>query len=226
MKTLVLSDIHLGSPLVNKKLEIVKLLKSNEFDTIILNGDIFDIWEESFEGILSDNPYIVKTLKHKSKIKDIYWVIGNHDPNIDEILKIFPDIKVVHKLKMDNILIIHGDQFDNLVTKYSWIAKILYIPHWICQRIFHINIKSFSRNLFNSISNKKNKTYFNQLVGDIEKESIKYYKNQCRYLVMGHTHVPKIVEYKECDYINFGDIIHSGTYGIIEHNKSFTIKKI
>ena len=42
-KTIILSDIHLGSQ-YSKAKEVVKFLKSTECDVLILNGDIIDGW--------------------------------------------------------------------------------------------------------------------------------------------------------------------------------------
>lgn len=226
MTTLVISDIHLGSPLFVKKNSLIKLLKSTAYDKIILNGDIFDVWEKKFNDILLDNFDIIKTLQVESKIKNIYFIVGNHDSDPEEIKKVFPFITVLNKLIIDDMLFIHGDQFDSMVYKYSRLAKLLYIPHWICQRIFHINIKSIGRKLLNSISNKKNKPYFDELVGTVELESISFYKDQCRYLIMGHTHVPKIIKSDECDYINCGDLIHNNVYLTIDKNKKFNLRNL
>jgi len=221
MKTLAISDIHLGSPLVDKKLEIMNLIKSNKYDTIVLNGDIFDIWEKPFNKILLDNLDFVKLLHRVSKEKTVYFIVGNHDPYIIEIENLFPDMKVLRELKIDDILIIHGHEFDNLVTKYSWFAKLLFVPNWISERLFHINMKAWFRELFYSIANKKGKKYYSELVGDVEREAIKHYKNRCRYLIMGHTHNPKRVDGDNFSYINCGDIIHNKVCLEFDENKKF-----
>lgn len=210
MKTLVISDIHLGSPLVDKVTEIMNLMESPDYDTIILNGDIFDVWEKSFNKILLENIKLVKLIHSICLIKKVYFIIGNHDPHMIEIQKFFPDMIVVKSLLVDDdVFIIHGDEFDKLVTKYSWFAKLIFIPNWICERVFSWNLKATFREFFYSISNKQDKPYFAELVGDIEKEAVEKYKDKCRYLIMGHTHTPKIVGSSECTYINCGDIIHN-----------------
>lgn len=222
MKTLVISDIHFGSPLLDKKIEIMDLMKSDEYDTIVLNGDIFDIWEDQFEDIILKNFDFVELMHKLSIDKTMYFIMGNHDPYISEIKKMFPDILVLNELLIDeDILIVHGDQFDNLVTKYSWFAKLAFIPNWLCQRIFHYNLKASFRELFYSISNKKDKPYYNKLVTNIEKEAVEYYKDKCKYLIMGHTHTPKIVEEKECIYINCGDMIHNKVCLEYDEEKNF-----
>ncbi len=222
MKTLVISDIHLGSPLVDKKLEVMNLMKSDEYDTIILNGDIFDIWEKSFDEILSDNWDFIKLLNKLSKEKTVYFIIGNHDPHIIEVENLLRDVFVLRSLLIDeDILIVHGDEFDDLVTKYSWFARLLFIPNWICERLFRFNLKASFREFFYSVANKKHKPYYKKLVGDIEKEAAKKYKDKCRYLIIGHTHTPKRVDSKDFSYINCGDIIHNKVCLEFDENKKF-----
>jgi len=222
MKTLVISDIHLGSPLVDKKLEIMNLMKREEYDTIVLNGDIFDVWEEPFNDILSTN-FDFSILLHKlSKEKIVYFIMGNHDPHMIEIENLYPNIVVLRELLIDeDIIIVHGDEFDDLVTKYSWFSKLIFIPNWICERLFHFNLKASFREFFYSVSNKKNKPYYSELINDIEVEASKHYKDRCRYLIMGHTHTPKIVEGDDFTYINCGDIIHNKVCLEFDEDKNF-----
>jgi UDP-2,3-diacylglucosamine pyrophosphatase LpxH len=222
MKTLIISDIHLGSPLVDKKTELMNLMKLDIYDTIILNGDIFDVWEKSFDNILLANFDFVNLLKKISSKKIVYFLLGNHDPHISEIEKVFPNIVVLKELLIDeDILIVHGDQFDDLVIKYSWFAKLIFIPNWLCERLFHWNLKASFREFFYSIANKRDKPYYSKLVGDIENEAKKYYENKCRYLVMGHTHTPKRVDIDNFSYINCGDIIHNKVCLEFDENKKF-----
>jgi UDP-2,3-diacylglucosamine pyrophosphatase LpxH len=227
MKSLVVSDVHLGSPLVDKKLEVMNLMKQDVYDTIILNGDIFDIWEGDFNDIMLNNLDFVKLLHRLSKTKTVYYIMGNHDPHIIEVSRFFPDIIVLRELLIDdNILIIHGDEFDDMVTKYSLFAKLIFIPHWLCQRIFRWNLKATFREFFYSIANKRDKPYFAKLVGDIEKKAIEKYKDKCRYLIMGHTHTPKIVGSTKCTYINCGDVIHNKVCLDFDEDKNFKIIKL
>ena len=101
MKTLIISDIHLGSPLVDKKVEMMNLIKLDEYDTIILNGDIFDVWEDSFIDIYLSHLDFVGLLQRLSKEKTIYFIMGNHDAHIIEIKNLFPNIIVLHELLID-----------------------------------------------------------------------------------------------------------------------------
>jgi len=225
-RALIISDLHLGSPLFNKKYEFLKLIESPKYDIIFLNGDIIDIWEKKLKDIVKDNSTIIDTIKLISRKKPVYYIIGNHDPKIEELLSIFPDVKLVPMFQDENLCIIHGHEFDEFISKYSWIMKILFIPHWIGER-FGLNIKAFFRELSQSIANKKNKSYYKDLVNDIDNATINKYKRKCNFLITGHTHDPKIIKTTNLTYINDGDLIHNYTY--VEFNildKTFELKRM
>lgn len=211
MKILIISDLHLGSPLFNKKSEFISLIKSPTYGIIILNGDIFDVWEEDADKIAKHNQRAIAAINEVSQEKPVYFVRGNHDPDDEDIKKITPHVIIVSQYSIGDLFVIHGDEFDPLVTKYSWLAKLLFIPHWIGERL-GLNIKAFFRELTNSISNKRDEDYYKDLVNDVNNEAIKKYKDRCKILVLGHTHSPEIVKTPECVYINGGDFIHNYTY--------------
>ncbi len=54
MKILFLSDLHLGSPLFRRKAEILNILK-DEYDKIIVVGDLLDVWYKSAYDIYREN---------------------------------------------------------------------------------------------------------------------------------------------------------------------------
>ena len=213
MKTLLLSDLHLGSPLTNNDLELALLISNKSYDRIIFNGDIFDEWEESnLYSIFTMNYRFVRTLRDIMYIKPIIYITGNHDPKKDKLQKSFPSINFCNELSINNIKIIHGNEFDKFIIKYSWLAKLLYCVHWIFER-FGFDIQSFSRNILHSVGMKKEKKYYNDLVFDIEENAVYKYKNDgYNILIMGHTHLPKFVIKDNFTYVNSGDWIYNKTY--------------
>lgn len=226
MKVLIVSDLHLGSPLFNKKISFLNLMQSTEYDMIVLNGDVIDIWEEKLNKIINNNIRIIETINVISKQKTVVYIEGNHDPKTEDIRKIFPNCQIIPSFQIEDLFIIHGDEFDKLVSKYSWLVKLLFIPHWIGER-FGLNIKAFFRELTHSISNKRNKNYYTNLVKDINNEAISKYSCRCNFLVMGHTHSPKIIEEAGCVYINGGDLIHNYTYVEFDTiTKKFELKRM
>ena len=74
MKILILSDLHLGSPMFSEESTIINLLKSEGYDVIVLNGDIFDVWEEPFDKIKQKNFNIV--FSKDLQLGDIFFIHG------------------------------------------------------------------------------------------------------------------------------------------------------
>jgi UDP-2,3-diacylglucosamine pyrophosphatase LpxH len=94
------------------------------------------------------------------------------------------------------------------------LARIIGSFQWILSRL-GLNTKAFVRNLLHSIAAKLQDKQFDDLVSDIEKEAIDKYKSVYDVVVMGHTHLPKIVE-GECTYVNIGDWTYNRTYVLFE----------
>lgn len=210
MKILFLSDLHLGSPLFKSEYTILDIIQKGNFDYIYVLGDLIDIWEDDVMSIIVKYSDLTDALDH-SNVKIIK---GNHDPKIKTLKRIFPAAEIKDKIVIPNIgIAVHGDEFDLLVTKYSWLAKIFYPIHWILQR-FGLNIKAFFRELFQSISAKRDKEYYPNLVSDIEvrlKEKYLPYG----YVFCGHTHRPVVYE----NYVNSGDWVHNKSYVIYDNGK-------
>lgn len=226
MKTLLMSDFHIGSPLFKYK-NLIELITNPMYDEIYLLGDIFDVWEKKFYKILNENKEFVKILNDLSKRKKIVFIKGNHDPSVEDMIAVFPDIifsdKIVNNkfygIEFKNGIIIHGEMFDSLATKYSKFARFLYYFQ-IMFEYLGINLQRFFRESFFSVSNKSDKEYFLDLIGDIEDASINTYTGKYKFLIMGHTHYPKIINFNQPNsfqYINCGDWISNHTYVTYEN---------
>jgi UDP-2,3-diacylglucosamine pyrophosphatase LpxH len=213
MKRLILSDLHFGNPLFRYELQLIKLLSSTNFDEIIICGDTLDTWESSIDRIISKYNFLIDLF---NKLGSTVIIIhGNHDPPIEKLKSIFNNCQVYNSYVYNNNIVIHGSEFDNLINKYSYIARYLGYFNWIFERC-NLDIKSFFRELYYSISAKRQKLYYNSLVSNIEKSAVEKYSKDYKLVIMGHTHMPKIIN----NYINCGDMIHNYTY-IIDDNDKF-----
>jgi len=204
MKILFLSDLHLGSPLFKSHAEVLNLLYE-DYDKIFITGDLVDIWEDDLSKIVSKDSVIINRI---NELTNVVIVKGNHDPSVIELESVFPGKEICYEYGANiggkKAMITHGDEFDNLIRKYSWLAKILFPIHWCLERI-GVNAKWFFRELYYSVSVKINKTYYNDLVLNVEKELANKYRTDFHYLIVGHTHFPKITSENDFKYINCGD---------------------
>lgn len=239
---LVLSDVHLGTYGCHAK-ELLQYLKSINPKTIILNGDIIDIWQFSKRYWPKSHMKVVKQLMHwVSKGKKTYYVTGNHD----EMLRRFTGLKmgsftIVNKLVLDlnnntKAWIFHGDVFDVTMQHSKWLTKLGAIGYdslilinrfvnFISEKIFRRGKISLSKRIKNSVKSAvKFINNFEQTSADIG------ISNKYDYVVCGHIHQPEIKEITNAEgsiiYLNSGDWIenlsaleyHEGKWSIYRYN--------
>jgi UDP-2,3-diacylglucosamine pyrophosphatase LpxH len=220
-KTIVLSDIHLGIK-NSKAKEVVRFLKSNTCDTLILNGDIIDGWQLKRGGKWKKKHtrffrVVLKMMeKHKTKI---VYVRGNHDDFMDNILPfIFGNINLVkdysYQSKGKKFLVIHGDIFDAITTHLRWLAMLGDIGYTL---LLWIN------KLYNNWRVRRGLPYYSlsQIVKQKVKSAVSYISNYETELVKlarskgydgvicGHIHHPAITQYGDILYMNSGDWVES-----------------
>ena len=224
---LVLSDIHLGTYGCHAK-ELLLYLKTIKPKTVVLNGDIIDIWQFSKSYWPKSHMKIVKHLLHwMSKGVKMYYVTGNHDEMLRKFVgfKMGP-LKIVNKviLELDDgkkAWFFHGDVFDVTMQHSKWLAKlgavgydtlihINRVANFISEKIFKKGKLSLSKKIKNSVKSAvKFINSFEQTAADIG------ISNQYDYVVCGHIHQPEMREIEnehgKIMYLNSGDWIENLT---------------
>ncbi len=112
MRTIVIGDIHLGSPLCRTAL-LGALLRDAEFDRLILNGDIFD--DLNFRRLKERHWAVLDQLRKLADKKEIVWICGNHDGSAEAMRRLL-GVEVVMEyafvFKGEKVLVVHGHEFD------------------------------------------------------------------------------------------------------------------
>ena len=130
-RTVFISDVHLGTK-DSKAQYLLEFMKHTSFDQLYLVGDIFDGWKMK-NGIYwhkSFNKLIRRALKLTKNGTSIYYITGNHDEFLRKYANTqFDNIHLLNRAnhtsaKGENILVIHGDQFES-VTHCSSILKYI-----------------------------------------------------------------------------------------------------
>ena len=230
VEVVVISDIHLGTYGCHAG-ELLSYLKSIKPKTVILNGDIIDIWQ--FNKSYWPEAHM-QVIKHITGLLDkhvkVYYVTGNHD----EMLRKFVGFKmgslqIVNKVVLNldgkKAWFFHGDVFDVTMQNSKWLAKLGakgYDTLILINRLFnHISEKmgrgklSFSKKIKNSVKSAvKFINNFEQIAADIA------ISNGYDYVVCGHIHQPGIKKIKniegEVTYLNSGDWVENLT--ALEYN--------
>lgn len=223
IELVVISDVHLGTYGCKAK-ELLRYLNSIQPETLVLNGDIIDIWQ--FKKSYFPKPHmkvIKKILSLATKNTDVYYITGNHD----EMFRKFTDfqlgkLKVCNKICLDindkKTWIFHGDVFDASVQHSKWIAKlggkgydllivINNMVNWFLEKMGREKY-SFSKKIKNNV--KKAVKY----IGDFELTASELaIDNHYDYVICGHIHQPQIREVinkkGSCIYLNSGDWIEN-----------------
>ena len=224
---LVISDVHLGTYGCHAK-ELLNYLKSVKPKTVILNGDIIDIWQFSKRYWPKAHMKIIKHfMEWVTKGVKIIYVTGNHD----EMLRKFTgfkmgSFKIVDKviLELDNekkAWVFHGDVFDVTMQHSKWLAKlgaagydtlivINSVVNFISEKIFKKGKVSLSKKIKNSVKSAvKFINSFEQTAADIG------ISNKYDYVICGHIHQPEIRTIENDQgkiiYLNSGDWIENLT---------------
>src|SRR5665213_249262 len=168
IEVLVISDVHLGTFGCRAK-QLLSYLKSISPKTVILNGDIIDIWQFSKRYWPKSHMKVVKHLMNWiGKGVKIYYVTGNHD----EMLRKFTGLKM-GSLRIVNKVVLplsnnktawffHGDVFDVTMQHSKWLAKLGAIGYdtlilintfanFISEKIFKKGKLSLSKKIKNSV---------------------------------------------------------------------------
>ena len=231
VEVVVISDVHLGTYGCHAK-ELLAYLSSIKPKTLILNGDIIDIWQFRKSYFPASHLNVIKKIiSLSSKGTKVHYLTGNHD----EFLRKFTDLhlgnlslenKLVLELDGKKAWIFHGDVFDASITHAKWLAKlggwgydtlilINRFVNWILAKLkkepysLSKKIKSNVKSAVKFISN------FESVCTELAIE------NKYDYVICGHIHEPKM-ETRKTDkgstlYLNSGDWIENLT--ALEYNK-------
>jgi UDP-2,3-diacylglucosamine pyrophosphatase LpxH len=231
LKLAVISDIHLGTYGCQAK-ALNRYLKSINPETLVLNGDVIDIWQFSKRYWPDSHMKVVQRIfKMMSQGTKVYYLTGNHD----EMLRKFTDfrlgkLELLDKLVLDldgkKAWIFHGDVFDITMKSSKWLAKLGAVGYdtlillnsmvnWFSQKLGRGKV-SFSKKIKNSVKQAI------KFIDDFEQTATGIaIENGYDYVVCGHIHQPTIREVKtskgETIYLNSGDWVENLT--ALEYNE-------
>ena len=239
----VISDVHLGTYGCHAH-ELYNYLKSIEPRTLVLNGDIFDMWNFKKSFFPKEHMEVVRRLlKMAVNGTKVYYLTGNHD----DVLRKFGEIslglihlrnKLVFQVDGKTHWVFHGDVFDPSVQRAKWLAKLggqgydlLIRINRMINRARHLaGLKpaSFSARV------KKGVKGAVRFIGDFEDIAIQMAaENGYDSVICGHIHQPQIREVtakngKTVRYMNSGDWVEhltaleckNGNWELYEYHKA------
>lgn len=223
-KTIVISDVHLGSEFSKVK-EVTAFLKHTDSDMLILNGDIIDGWQLKKRGRywVQDNTEFFKVLIKKAEDfgTKIIYIRGNHDDFLDKLVPfVLSDVLFVKNYTFISFgkkyYVTHGDVFDSVTSNMRWLAKLGDIGYTL---LMHVN------KLYNKFRSLRGLPYYSlsakikakvkkavSYISDFEEELVDLAKNKkCDGVICGHIHKPADRYIDGIHYLNSGDWLESLT---------------
>ncbi len=233
VELVILSDIHLGTYGCHAE-ELLKYLKTIRAKTLVLNGDIIDMWQFSKRYWPQSHMQIVKHLTGQiARGAKVIYLTGNHD----EMLRKFAGFRLgsfqilnkkVMALNGKKAWIFHGDVFDVTMQHSKWLAKLGaagYDMLILLNTFVNWVLKLFGRE----------KISLSKRVKDSVKQAVKFINDFERtaaeiaitkgydYVVCGHIHHPEmreiVTDKGAVTYLNSGDWVENLT--ALEYNGGF-----
>lgn len=227
-KTIFISDIHLGSKGCQAEL-LLDFLKHNESDELYLVGDIVDGWrlKRKWFWPQSHNDVVQKILRKARKGTKVIYVPGNHDEGLRRYIGThFGGIEVkptdiYEAVNGDKYLVLHGDNFDNVMLYARWLA---YIGDHAYDFVIRLNT------VFNALRRLMGLRYWSlssylkikvknavQFISEFEQVIVKEAeKAGVQGVICGHIHHAEMKKYGDITYMNDGDWVESCT-ALVEH---------
>ena len=205
VEIVVISDVHLGTYGCQAE-ALLKYLKSVKPKILILNGDLFDIWQLSKSYFPKMHLHVVREIiGMMEKGVETYYITGNHDEMMRKFVGFkLGNFKIVNKVLLNledgkKAWFFHGDVFDVTMQHSKWLAKLGangYGMLILINRFVNYLLKlagkkkiSLSKRIKQGVKNAvKSKNNFEQTAADIAID--KGYD----YVVCGHIHKPEMKE--------------------------------
>jgi UDP-2,3-diacylglucosamine pyrophosphatase LpxH len=202
MVTLLISDIHLGSPL-SRAADLLQLLRSRFWKRVIIVGDAFS--HLNFSRLSRDHFLLLDYLRQLTNPKrgvEVVWIEGNHDAGLISVLSNLMGITAYTEYEWDwngrRCLAIHGHQFDGVITKNPLLTKFVSTLFLELQKI-HV-VRRHLAMLIDKVSAK-----WQRLTPKVRERAFDYArKHGFDLIVCGHTHEAHRSDSDGVTYLNTG----------------------
>jgi UDP-2,3-diacylglucosamine pyrophosphatase LpxH len=196
--TIIISDIHLGSPLARVKI-LTETLKSWKFNRLIILGDLMA--SSNLGKLMPEEWKLLKLIsKYVNDGIEVVWVEGNHDIGAIDPLGHLLGVTTCETYEWNwfgkKCIAVHGHQFDNIIGGVfahfiSWVYLELLRFTWL-KKHFGEEISVISRK-------------WQRIVPDVAKGCFELAsKNNKQIVLAGHTHFYQMIKDNNITYINTG----------------------
>lgn len=224
-KTIVLSDIHLGSEFSRTE-EVTHFLKKVDCERLILNGDIIDGWQLRKSGKRWKRCHteffkvLMGMMEHQGT--EIIYVRGNHDDFLDALSPCsFYNISIVQDYMLNTAtgkryFVTHGDIFDTITSHMKWLARLGDVGYTLLLRLNQLYNRQRQRqgkpyaSLSQQVKHKVKSAV--SYISDFERELVRLAESlHVDGIICGHIHQAANTWYGGMHYLNSGDWVESLT---------------
>ena len=194
---------------------------------------MFDWWPGDDSNQFNKVITLLKEISNESKI---FFICGNRDYLIgkkfaeDTNITILPDHELI-KLGKEKTIILHGDTLCTDDKKYQRFRK--FSRSWVSKKVFLLLPKYLKDFIFNFARQKSNhdKSYKDQDIMDVNDLAVEKLFNEFNnppIMIHGHTHRPKIHNYKfngvKSKRVVLNDWYKSGSFLLWDKGKLKNVK--
>lgn len=194
MRTLVVSDIHIGSPFFYSRRFERFLDALPEGDELVLNGDLID---NPYARMEANDLRMIDRIRQEAGRRRVVWVRGNHDNSfqIGEPGEI-ESVQVYGLGKQ--LLVAHGDGFDEIMPRNLAFIRFFRLLH-------DMRVRLGARPVHVAYYAKKWSRFYRVLRDNVMKNAVQCaLENGYGAVACGHTHYPEDRVYRGVRYINTG----------------------
>ena len=236
VKTLFLSDIHLGTD-DSKAREVIEVLKHVVCERIILNGDIIDGWAlkrgKKWRNI---HTRVIRTLLKKMEKEEveIVYLRGNHDDFMEKFIPIQMDRlqcvkEYIHESATgEKYLVIHGDGFDSVSTGHKWVAGLGAVGYDFLLKVnrgynYYRQLRGKEYYSVSKAIKGRVKSAVN-FVSSYEEKLVELAKKRhCSGIICGHIHTPADEVRDGIHYLNSGDWVETMSCIVESYEGEFSV---
>jgi len=227
VRSIFISDLHLGSHFCRCE-ELTAFLSDHEPENLFLVGDFIDGWalQRQWHWPEIYRPLLQRIVQLADRGTRVHYTPGNHDDylrqNMGRRQSIVIRDEFVHTcVDGSRLLVIHGDQFDDIESRAQWLSRVgakIYeamlfgdrVVGRVCKTVGYVP-KPISHRIKRGVK---------RIVGRVsgfERRLVAHaIQNDCIGVVCGHLHRPLDRMIGSARYINLGDWIEN-TSALVEH---------
>jgi len=234
-RTIWISDIHLGTRGCQAE-ALIDFLYHTESRYLYLVGDIVDGWQlrKRWYWPQTHNDVVQKIMRRARRGAEVFYIPGNHDEAARDYCGLqFGGLLVVDQIVHTTatgkrLLVLHGDQYDAVITFAKWLAKLGDVAYTFIlgmntyfnyiRRKLGLSYWSLSAFLKNRVKNAVSYiTAYEELVADEVR------RHHVDGVVCGHIHQAEMRQIGKALYCNAGDWVESCTAVVEDDDGNLSI---